>query len=91
MDIFWGVKQTPKKLTNGGARFSVNLDFLLLLSHCAIEWVLGVAWFLFFLSNIDQETCTTKMGAFFIPFVMFTSTLVYSVVWNQSLIQCITF
>ena len=30
-----------------------------------------------------------KMGDVFIPFVNFTSTLVYSVVWNQSVVTCV--
>ena len=37
-----------------------------------------------FLSSIEWETCIRKMGDFFILFVMFTSTLVHIVVWNQS-------
>ena len=38
-------------------------------------------------SNIDGETCIRKIGAFFIRFVLFTSTLVYSVIWNQYLVK----
>ena len=33
---------------------------------------------------MDIETCTGKIGAFFIHLLTFTNTLVYSVVRNQS-------
>ena len=60
---------------------SPSISDFLLMSHYIFERVLCVVGFKkskYLCRNVHR-----KMGAFFIRFVTFTDTLVYSVVWNQ--------
>ena len=66
--MIFGVGTKPKKLTNGGARFSVNIVFFKL-AHCIFERVLGVVGY-FFIKKIQifMEKRAPQNGCFFHTF-----------------------